>query len=128
MQGMTNKIPMKYYYGVEDHSEAGWQEIVLNRPRSLLFDTAMLYHLFGLHIHANVRNFEVLASSFKQFRPGTSAESILGNSEHRSRQVGERRLLEASYLARLQRRCHTQVEIWTAYLTKEKPTKNIWIQ
>jgi hypothetical protein len=85
MRGMTNIIPMKYYYGVEDHSEAGWQGIVLNRPRSLLFDTAMLYHLFGLHIHANVRNFEILASSFKQFRPGTRADSMLGK-EHRARQ------------------------------------------
>jgi hypothetical protein len=62
MQGKTNNIPLKYYYGVEDHSKAGWQEVVLNRPRSLLFDTAMLYHLFGLHIHANIRSFETLAS------------------------------------------------------------------
>jgi hypothetical protein len=85
MQGMTNKIPLRYYYGVEDHSEAGWQEIVLNRPRSLLFDTAMLYHLFGLHIHANVRSFETLASCKKVFRIATSGDGALGK-EHRARQ------------------------------------------
>lgn len=85
MQGMTNKIPMKYYYGVENHSDAGWQEIVLNRPRSLLFDTAMLYHLFGLHIHANIRSFEILASCKSDFRIATSGDVVLGR-EHRARQ------------------------------------------
>ena len=84
MQGMSNKIPMKYYYGVEDHSEVGWQEIVLNRPRSLLFDTAILYHLFGLHIHANVRSFETLASCKKEPRITTSQDGIFGK-EHRAR-------------------------------------------
>jgi len=84
MQGMTNKIPMKYYYGVEDHSEVGWQEVVLNRPQGLLFDTAMLYHLFGLHIHANIRIFETLASSKKDSRIATGGDGILGK-EHRTR-------------------------------------------
>jgi hypothetical protein len=67
-QCKTNLIPMKYYYGVEDHSKPGWQETVLNRPVSLLFDTAMLYHLFGLHLHANIRSLRVLASSKNHYR------------------------------------------------------------
>lgn len=77
MQGKTNNIPMKCYYGVEDHSEAGWQEVVLNRPQSLLFDTAMLYHLFGLHIHANVRSFETLASCKRDCRVATGRDGTL---------------------------------------------------
>jgi hypothetical protein len=84
-QWKTNNIPLKYYYGVEDHSKAGWQEIVWSRPRSLLFDTAMLYHLFGLHIHANVRSFETLASFQKDFRITNSGDGTLGK-EHRARQ------------------------------------------
>jgi hypothetical protein len=60
-QDKTNIIPIKYYFGVESHTEVGWQDIVLNRPQSLLLDTAILYHLFGIHIHANIRSFEKLA-------------------------------------------------------------------
>jgi hypothetical protein len=76
LQGKTNLIPMKYYYGVEDHSKPGWQETVTNRPLSLLFDTAMLYHLFGLHLHANIRSLGMLASSKRDHRVSVIGDSI----------------------------------------------------
>jgi hypothetical protein len=79
VQGKTNIIPMKYYYGVEDHSKPGWQEIVLNRPMSLMFDTAMLYHLFGLHLHANIRLLGTLAATKK----GCSVSAIRDTNEER---------------------------------------------
>jgi len=86
-QGKTNNIPMKYYYGVEDHSKAGWQEVVMNRPQSLLFDTAMLYHLFGLHIHANIRSFELLAAGKVDCRIGIKGDGLLERyPEDRARQ------------------------------------------
>lgn len=84
LQGKTNLIPMKYYYGVEDHSKPGWQKIVLNRPLSLLFDTAMLYHLFGMHLHANIRSLRALALSKNDHHVFANAD-ITNEREDRAR-------------------------------------------
>ena len=46
---------MRYYYGMEDQSQPGWQLIVFDRPKSLIFDTLMLYNLLSLHLHADIR-------------------------------------------------------------------------
>ena len=54
-------LNMRYYYGKEDHSQAGWKNIVLARVKSLIFDTLMLYHLFSLHISADVRTLTQVA-------------------------------------------------------------------
>jgi hypothetical protein len=46
-------LPLRSYYGYEDHSLPGWKEIVSARVKSLHFDALMLSHLFNLHLHAD---------------------------------------------------------------------------
>jgi hypothetical protein len=59
--GQEAYLPLRYYYGFEDHSEPGWQSIVLARAKALLFDTLMQYHLFSLHLYADIRSLTQVA-------------------------------------------------------------------
>lgn len=54
-------LPLRYYYGYEDHSVPGWKEIVSARVKSLHFDAIMLSLLFSLHLHADVSMLTQLA-------------------------------------------------------------------
>jgi hypothetical protein len=59
----VNFIPSGFYFGVEDHSQPGWQKTVSSRTDDLLFDTNILYHLFSMHLHADIRNLSILVES-----------------------------------------------------------------
>jgi hypothetical protein len=52
---------MRYYYGMEDHSKAGWLNTVYYRQKDLVYDGIALYHLSGLTLHSNVRILSQLA-------------------------------------------------------------------
>jgi hypothetical protein len=54
--------PMRFYHGIEDFSTPEWSSIVSNRPRSIYFDTVMLYHLLSLHLHIDVKSLQLLAT------------------------------------------------------------------
>ncbi|KUJ17543.1 uncharacterized protein LY89DRAFT_733387 [Mollisia scopiformis] len=54
-------LPYRYYYGYEDHTQAGWQEIVAVRVNRVLFDTVMLSFLLSLHLSVDVRKLGQLA-------------------------------------------------------------------
>lgn len=56
-------VPDRYFWGLEDHSQPGWKNVVLARPNALIFDTTHLYHLFSIHIYTDVRNLCRLASN-----------------------------------------------------------------
>jgi hypothetical protein len=51
----------RYYYGMEDHSKAGWQNIVYCRQKTLVYDGTVLYHLSSLHLYFNARILSQLA-------------------------------------------------------------------
>lgn len=50
----NSNIDLRQYDGWEDSSHPNRQEIILSRPRNLLFDTTALYHLLSLHVEANI--------------------------------------------------------------------------
>ncbi|TVY45971.1 hypothetical protein LSUB1_G000223 [Lachnellula subtilissima] len=54
--GHEKLLPYRYYYGMEDHTQAGWQEPVINRVNDLLFDTQMLLLLLDLHLSLDIPN------------------------------------------------------------------------
>jgi hypothetical protein len=47
-------LPLRQYYGYEDHESPGWKEVVSARVKSLHFDAIMLFHVFSLHLHADI--------------------------------------------------------------------------
>jgi hypothetical protein len=59
--GHGDHLPYRYYYGYEDHSETGWQEVVSARVKTILFDTVMLYFLLSLHLSVDVPNLSLIA-------------------------------------------------------------------
>jgi hypothetical protein len=59
-------LSMRFYYGTEDHSQVGWQNIVLARVKSLIFDALMLYHLFSFNVYADIRTLTQLAKGTAQ--------------------------------------------------------------
>jgi hypothetical protein len=59
--GDENPLPLRHYYGFEDQSHPGWQLEVIARVKSLSFDTLMLYHLFSLHLLAEIGTLTQLA-------------------------------------------------------------------
>ncbi|KAH7388956.1 hypothetical protein BKA64DRAFT_645427 [Cadophora sp. MPI-SDFR-AT-0126] len=73
--GIEKHLPIRYYFGYEDTSQPGWQNIVIARVKSLLFDTKMLYHLFSLQIFAEIRNITNLAKD-RRLGPIEEASSI----------------------------------------------------
>lgn len=56
MSPSNGTFKLAFYHGVENRNVPGWQNVVLSRPRSLIFDTTMLYHLLSIHIHTDIRN------------------------------------------------------------------------
>lgn len=63
--GHEEHLPYRYYYGYEDHSQAGWQQVVCTRVKTILFDTVMLYFLLSLHLSVDVRNLSLIAKDQK---------------------------------------------------------------
>ncbi|RFU31746.1 hypothetical protein B7463_g4610, partial [Scytalidium lignicola] len=59
--GHERHLPMRYYYGYEDQSHPGWQNVVITRVRSLLFDTTMLYYLLSHHLSADISRLTQMA-------------------------------------------------------------------
>ncbi|KAL2062760.1 hypothetical protein VTL71DRAFT_5832 [Oculimacula yallundae] len=59
--GHEKFLPLRCYFGYEDPSLPGWQNIVVARVKSLIFDTMMLYHLSSLQIFAEIRKITNLA-------------------------------------------------------------------
>lgn len=55
---------MRFYHGMEDHSEAGWEMTVFSRPKALFFDAVMLYHLLGIQLYADIRILQQLAKDY----------------------------------------------------------------
>ncbi|KAG0646616.1 hypothetical protein D0Z07_7504, partial [Hyphodiscus hymeniophilus] len=65
-------LAMRYYYGCEDHSIPGWQLTVFDRPKNLIFDTIILYHLLSIHVSADIR---ILTQLAKDKHPGDSVKN-----------------------------------------------------
>lgn len=59
--GHETYLPYRYYYGYEDHTQPGWQDVVSLRVKSMLFDTAMLHFLLSLHLSVNIRKLAQIA-------------------------------------------------------------------
>ena len=77
-------LAMRYYYGIEDHSQPGWQLIVFNRPKNLIFDTLMLYHLLSMHLHADIRTLTQMAKDSHPVDPAfVPGEKYLKAQERR---------------------------------------------
>ena len=77
-------LAMRYYYGIEDHSQPGWQWIVFNRPKNLIYDTLTLYHLLNLHLYADIRTLTQLAKDKNLVDPTrVLGEKYLKASERR---------------------------------------------
>lgn len=61
-------LPLRHYFGYEDHSIHGWHQIVTVRVRSLHFDALMLVYLFNLHLSADISSLSHL-SKFQILTP-----------------------------------------------------------
>lgn len=59
--GGEQSLKTQYYYGCEDHSIPGWENIVLARIKGLLFNTLMLYYLLSHHLCVDVGKLTQLA-------------------------------------------------------------------
>lgn len=57
----TASHTLKAYLGDEDQSVSGWEASALARITSLVLDATMLYHLLGIHLHADVSTINLLA-------------------------------------------------------------------
>jgi hypothetical protein len=62
-------LAMRYYYGIEDHSQPGWQLIVFDRPKNLIFDTLTLYHFMVVYLYADIRTLSQLAKDKQSADP-----------------------------------------------------------
>ncbi len=81
-------LAMRFYYGMEDHSDPGWQLIVFDRPKNLIFDTLMLYHLLSIHLFADVRMLTQLAKDDDPTNTVRgSGEIYLKDKERRKRTI-----------------------------------------
>ncbi len=49
------------YAGLEDREQPNWKDVILSRPRALIFDTLHLYHLLSIHLHTDVASLDRLA-------------------------------------------------------------------
>ncbi|RDL40952.1 uncharacterized protein BP5553_00931 [Venustampulla echinocandica] len=72
--GEEPQLPMRYYYGYEDHSKPGWQRIVSQRPKALISDTLMLFHLLNLHLYSDVRTLSRVAKDRATANPPALSE------------------------------------------------------
>jgi hypothetical protein len=60
--GQEQYLPFRHYFGYEDRSRPGWQNVVTARVKDLLFDTFMLYNVFSLHLYAEIGRITKLAN------------------------------------------------------------------
>jgi hypothetical protein len=60
--GQEQCLPFRHYFGYEDRSRPGWQNVVTARVKDLLFDTFMLYNVFSLHLYAEIGRITKLAN------------------------------------------------------------------
>ena len=67
--GEEEHIPLKFYFGIEDHGRPGWESLVLIRLKGLIFDALMLYHLLSLQLCLNTRTLIELAKDTKTANP-----------------------------------------------------------
>lgn len=56
------------YNGMEHHNDKNWMAEVFRRPRTIHFDSLMLYHLQGLHLNGDVQAMTRNARNFKSKR------------------------------------------------------------
>ena len=89
------RLVMRYYYGVEDHSDPGWQVIVFNRPKNLIFDTLILYHLLSMHLFADVRTLTQLARDKQPVDPTSALGEMYLKAKDR-REVAIRTWVESA--------------------------------
>jgi len=59
--GQEPYLSYRHYFGYEDPSQPGWQNLVTARVKDLLFDTFILYNLFSLYLYAEIGTFRKLA-------------------------------------------------------------------
>ncbi|KAE9364431.1 hypothetical protein N431DRAFT_388527 [Stipitochalara longipes BDJ] len=59
--GQEPYLPYRHYFGYEDQSQPGWQNIVTARVKDLLLDTLMLYNLFSLYLYVEIGTLNKLA-------------------------------------------------------------------
>jgi hypothetical protein len=77
-------LAMRYYYGIEDHSDPGWQLLVFDRPKTLILDTLMLYHLLSMHLFTDIRTLTQIAKDKHPPNPeGVSGEMYFKAKERR---------------------------------------------
>ncbi|KAF7909500.1 uncharacterized protein EAF01_003218 [Botrytis porri] len=57
----AEQSPVRYYYGLEDHDNPGWQDIVCRRIHNFIFDTSILHHLMNLQVFAEIQTLRMLA-------------------------------------------------------------------
>ncbi|KAH6713950.1 hypothetical protein BKA61DRAFT_53613 [Leptodontidium sp. MPI-SDFR-AT-0119] len=59
--GQEELLPLRYYYGYEDHNSSNWYDAVTTRVNNMLFDATMLYFLLSLNLSVDVRKITQLA-------------------------------------------------------------------
>jgi hypothetical protein len=59
----------RYYYGAEDHTKPGWQDVVYYRQKTLVYDGIVLYHLSCLQLYSNVRVLSHLVADMMPTNP-----------------------------------------------------------
>ncbi|EKD13377.1 hypothetical protein MBM_08460 [Drepanopeziza brunnea f. sp. 'multigermtubi' MB_m1] len=82
--GQEEHLPLRYYYGYEDHARPGWQNVVVARVKGLLFDTIIFYHLLSLQLFAEVRTLTNLA---KDRHLGTVEEASAVHRQAREQRI-----------------------------------------
>jgi hypothetical protein len=92
-------LAMRYYYGIEDHSDPGWQLIVFDRPKNLIFDTMMLYHLLNMHLFADIRTLNQLAKDKHPTDPMNLSGEIHLKAKER-REMSIRKWVESASVRR----------------------------
>jgi hypothetical protein len=54
--------PLRAYLGAETPFESNYHVAITSRISSLIFDTTILYHLLSIHLYADIRSLNLLAS------------------------------------------------------------------
>jgi hypothetical protein len=63
LEGCTNNVPLRFYYGVEDFTTPNRRDIAANRPKTIHIEATMLYHLLNIHLHSPIRTLQIFLSS-----------------------------------------------------------------
>ncbi|TAQ89882.1 hypothetical protein B7494_g1819 [Chlorociboria aeruginascens] len=101
--GQEPILPRRYYFGMEDQSQAGWKELVSTRVCTLIIDTLFLNCLFSIHLHAHI---QVLSQVAKEINSPLS--QVLAPEVHQRIQEREDEAREWSQTPNM-RRC-----LWNA--------------